>query len=79
MRNENMSVGHGHGIDPRVPDPPKSLPEILADAALIVPHLGVLLFRLLRDPRVSRQRNPDAEDRRSIAAIAVRAGVFVAS
>jgi uncharacterized membrane protein YkvA (DUF1232 family) len=56
VRTGDVPVGHGHGIDPRVPDPPKSLPEILVDAALIVPHLGVLLFRLLRDPRVSRRR-----------------------
>ena len=54
--SDELPIFDGHGIDHRVPDPPKGLPEILADAVLIVPHLGVLLFRLLRDPRVARHR-----------------------
>ncbi len=46
----------GHGIDDRIPEPPRTLPQLLTEAALIVPHLGVLLFRLLRDPRVPLRR-----------------------
>ena len=51
-----MSELRIHGIDDRVPGPPRTLLELLAEGVLIVPHLGVLLFRLLRDPRIPRRR-----------------------
>lgn len=45
-----------HGIDDRIPGPPRSLSELMAEAALTVPHLVVLLYRLMRDPNVPGRR-----------------------
>lgn len=45
-----------HPLDTGRPIPMRSRQEILKEALLLVPNLGKLLFRLLRDPRVPRNR-----------------------
>jgi uncharacterized membrane protein YkvA (DUF1232 family) len=39
-------------IDVRDPGPPRSWQQVALEAALLLPHLVLLLTRLLRDPRV---------------------------
>ena len=43
-------------LDTADPAPVRSRQEILKEAALLVPNLAKLLYRLLRDPRVPRKR-----------------------
>ncbi len=45
-----------HEIDHRTPEPPRSLVGIAAEVALSLPHLGVMLARMLADPRVPLRR-----------------------
>lgn len=45
-----------HEIDTRSPRPPRGPNEILRELVLIVPHLALLLTRLLADPRVAFRR-----------------------
>jgi uncharacterized membrane protein YkvA (DUF1232 family) len=40
----------------RTPEPPRTVLQILRETALALPHLGILLTRLLRDPRVALRR-----------------------
>lgn len=44
------------GRSEEVPARPRTRPELLKEAALAVPHLMVLLGRLLRDPDVPKRR-----------------------
>jgi uncharacterized membrane protein YkvA (DUF1232 family) len=43
-------------LDTTDPVPMRSRQEVLREALLLVPNLGKLLYRLLRDPRVPRNR-----------------------
>ena len=45
-----------HPLDTAEPVPMRSRQEVLKEALLLLPNLGKLLFRLLRDPRVPRNR-----------------------
>lgn len=45
-----------HQIDTRIPNPPRGPNEILRELVLILPHLALLLTRLLADPRVAFRR-----------------------
>lgn len=45
-----------HSIDTSVPEPPRGVVQVLSEAALLLPHLAVLLARLMRDPQVSHRR-----------------------
>lgn len=45
-----------HTIDTRKPEPPRRVGEIVREVVLVLPHLAVLLARLMRDPRVPRRR-----------------------
>ena len=45
-----------HPLDTATPVPMRSRQEVLREALLLLPNLGKLLFRLLRDPRVPRNR-----------------------
>ncbi|MDJ0664509.1 MAG: YkvA family protein [Acidimicrobiia bacterium] len=45
-----------HPLDTAPPVPMRSRQEVIAEALLLLPNLGKLLFRLLRDPRVPRNR-----------------------
>jgi uncharacterized membrane protein YkvA (DUF1232 family) len=45
-----------HTIDTRAPEAPRGAREILREVVLVLPHLAVLLARLIRDPRVPRRR-----------------------
>jgi uncharacterized membrane protein YkvA (DUF1232 family) len=58
-----------HPLDTRAPVPARSRQEILKEAVLLVPNLAKLLFRLLKDKRVPRNR------RLSMAVV----GAYVAS
>ena len=44
------------GSSEEVPARPRTRVELLREAALAVPHLTVLLSRLMRDPHVPRKR-----------------------
>jgi uncharacterized membrane protein YkvA (DUF1232 family) len=58
-----------HPLDTTTPLPMRSRQEVLKEALLLLPHLAKLLFRLLRDHRVPRNR------RWAMAAV----GAYVAS
>ena len=45
-----------HPLDTATPVAMRSRQEVLREALLLLPNLGKLLFRLLRDPRVPRNR-----------------------
>jgi uncharacterized membrane protein YkvA (DUF1232 family) len=45
-----------HPLDTTAPVPVRTRPEILKEAVLLVPNLAKLLYRLLRDKRVPRNR-----------------------
>jgi uncharacterized membrane protein YkvA (DUF1232 family) len=45
-----------HPLDTTAPVPMRSRQEVLKEALLLAPNLGKLLYRLLRDPRVPRNR-----------------------
>lgn len=49
-------VGAAHTIDTRVPQPPRTVLQVVREMVLVLPHLAVLLARLLRDPLVPRRR-----------------------
>lgn len=56
MNGDDLDSAGVHRIDHRVPDPPRTVRQILGEAVLIAPRLGVLLFRLLNDPRIPLRR-----------------------
>ncbi len=54
--DDSLRSVEGHGIDHRVPGPPRNVAQLLAEGVLLLPHLVILLVRLMRDPLVPRSR-----------------------